>query len=608
MASYPLEILDTYIRLQEHANDHQIRAVISFSAEIDAQRLCGAIRQTFASIPLLCCRYVPGPGGGCWDDHASYGDADLLTLTCAPEGEADLAALLADIPDQERGPQIRAHILRQPHGDTLVLIVNHMVCDGSGFRAYLSLLAQAYSGAPLPRYGNASRSVFAALCGIPLGVRVSALLRRSSSPRGERHALQAVGETTRLCLHRLTIAQMPQVRAFCRAHGLTVNDLVLALFAHALLGLAPRQPGERLTIQTMVDMRRYAGAGQLSPFGNFASMESIQAQPGASFLALASSIQAQTQALKAANPGLKNILLLGMLFHVLPLRLCSALLTRKISTFLLSTSNLGIIEDSQLRFGDVAVDDAYMLTSIKRQPALQLSFSTFRSTMTLSILGRYSAEKSARIERLLGTMRDLLEREIAGTHGARSTGSVWPHKHRESTSMDEKAQMIGALQEEFDRWDALLSPLNETQATTPLNEGGWSVKDIVAHLYAWQHVSIARLDAAVEHHAPNFPPAPPQFDLDTENDVNGINDWFHETYREWRWLEIYQSWRAEFMRYIDRASALSDEDLLDPARYPWMHGHPLAESLRGSHEHHHVDHFDEVRDWLSQHGGSVRTV
>jgi hypothetical protein len=57
-----------------------------------------------------------------------------------------------------------------------------------------------------------------------------------------------------------------------------------------------------------------------------------------------------------------------------------------------------------------------------------------------------------------------------------------------------KPHILAALREQFDRWEKLLSNLSEEQVTTPYPSSTWSVKDVIAHLMAWQKRSIARMD------------------------------------------------------------------------------------------------------------------
>ena len=138
--------------------------------------------------------------------------------------------------------------------------------------------------------------------------------------------------------------------------------------------------------------------------------------------------------------------------------------------------------------------------------------------------------------------------------------------------------------------------VNFNQGKPPLA----SSEDIVAHVYSWQKISLVRMEAAVLNQGPTFPEAPCGFDLDTENDVDGINAWFYETYRDHPWPTIHQNWRAGFLRLLELADGIPERELLDSSRYPWLKGHPLAFVLVASYDH-HQEHLDGLRAWLQQH-------
>jgi len=109
------------------------------------------------------------------------------------------------------------------------------------------------------------------------------------------------------------------------------------------------------------------------------------------------------------------------------------------------------------------------------------------------------------------------------------------------------------------------------------------------------------MEAAVFNREPQFPKSPPEFDLATENNVDGINNWFYETYRDQPWSTIHQRWRAGFFRLLDLGEEIAERDLLDSGRYTWLNGHPLAFVLVASYDH-HQEHLDGLRTWLQQHG------
>jgi hypothetical protein len=162
--------------------------------------------------------------------------------------------------------------------------------------------------------------------------------------------------------------------------------------------------------------------------------------------------------------------------------------------------------------------------------------------------------------------------------------------------MNDKQAMLAALREEFDRWEALLASLSEEQITAALLPENWSIKDVVAHLCAWQQRSIARLSAALQNNAPEYPAWPEQLDPEEEGEPHDLTAWLYAQDRDRPWAQVYQNWSQGFRRFLELAQALPEADLLEADKYPWLEGYALLAVLQGSYEHHqeHAEHLEPV--------------
>ena len=89
------------------------------------------------------------------------------------------------------------------------------------------------------------------------------------------------------------------------------------------------------------------------------------------------------------------------------------------------------------------------------------------------------------------------------------------------------------LKEVFGRWEEALAAMSEPQIAAPQLVANWSVKDVIAHLWAWQRLSIARLEAALLDREPEFSEWPSELDPDSEDDVDQINALIYQTYLSW---------------------------------------------------------------------------
>jgi hypothetical protein len=166
--------------------------------------------------------------------------------------------------------------------------------------------------------------------------------------------------------------------------------------------------------------------------------------------------------------------------------------------------------------------------------------------------------------------------------------------------MNEKAQLLAMLRDEFNRWDQLLAGLSEEQVTARTLPAGLSIKDTVAHLWSWQERSVARMEAALNGTKPVFAGWPETLDPESEDDLEKINAWIHETNLNKSWSRVYADWRSQFLRLLDLAEAVPEADLMQPARYPWLPNHPLSAVLEGTYEHHHEEHLGPLLAWLDK--------
>ena len=166
--------------------------------------------------------------------------------------------------------------------------------------------------------------------------------------------------------------------------------------------------------------------------------------------------------------------------------------------------------------------------------------------------------------------------------------------------MNADRRIISMLKVEFNQWEDVLAGLTEEQITAPQLPANLSIKDVIAHLMAWQQLSIARLEAAQLNKEPVLPNWLAGSDPDSEEDLEQFNARIHETYHQQPWLSVYQDWRDGFLRFLKLGAEVPDIDLANTERYPWLKGHSLFAVLQGSYEHHHDDHLEPLLVWLRQ--------
>ena len=71
-----------------------------------------------------------------------------------------------------------------------------------------------------------------------------------------------------------------------------------------------------------------------------------------------------------------------------------------------------------------------------------------------------------------------------------------------------KTQLLAELNHENAYWQALLDDIGEANMMQPEVAGGWSIKDIVAHLTGWRRRTVRRFQATLNHEPDFTPPWP----------------------------------------------------------------------------------------------------
>ena len=168
--------------------------------------------------------------------------------------------------------------------------------------------------------------------------------------------------------------------------------------------------------------------------------------------------------------------------------------------------------------------------------------------------------------------------------------------------MNDKSEIMTMLRKEFELWEDMLSQLSEKQLTTANLPGGMSIKDELGHLWAWQQLSIARLDAALHDKEPEFDLFPDELDSEVEEDTDAINAWIYKINEAKSWETMHGEWKDGFLKVIALADAISADDWFDAKKYPWLNGYALSAVLTGTHEHHYEDHRLPLLEWLHGRG------
>ena len=155
-----------------------------------------------------------------------------------------------------------------------------------------------------------------------------------------------------------------------------------------------------------------------------------------------------------------------------------------------------------------------------------------------------------------------------------------------------KTDVLNTIQSAHANLEELLTPLSESQLCTPTLEGQRSIKDILAHLGAWERLCVGWIEALLSSETPDMP----------DEDENTINARIFQENRNRPLHEVQEDFHAAYQQFLRQVQALfqilPEEDLNDPNRFSWLEGRSLLALIAGNSYDHYQEHTEQIRAWL----------
>ncbi len=147
----------------------------------------------------------------------------------------------------------------------------------------------------------------------------------------------------------------------------------------------------------------------------------------------------------------------------------------------------------------------------------------------------------------------------------------------------------------------LLASLSFAQMSAPELDGGWSVKDSLAHLIAWQTLLLDWLGKyqrgeTVTRWAPGF-------EIEGDNadaQMHRFNAHLYEQNKDRALEDVLNDFRATFSRVTITLDGMSENEIFDPQHFPARNGRPLITLVAGDTYEHYDEHLGWMRAWLAK--------
>lgn len=152
----------------------------------------------------------------------------------------------------------------------------------------------------------------------------------------------------------------------------------------------------------------------------------------------------------------------------------------------------------------------------------------------------------------------------------------------ETENLDNRESLVRQLERTQYEGMATLSELDPEAVV--YNDSGWTVKDIIAHLAAWDEPTVKSFQAYAEGG---------EYSIIGYHDLEVFNWSEYEMRRLLPYAEVYASWDAARTRIKEIVATLSPEQLVGTMRYPAGNLGNCAQLIREVWEHQQL-HFDDI--------------
>jgi len=157
----------------------------------------------------------------------------------------------------------------------------------------------------------------------------------------------------------------------------------------------------------------------------------------------------------------------------------------------------------------------------------------------------------------------------------------------------EKSDLISTIQQARQELERLLSEIPEEDMRKPGVSGDWSIKDLLAHLTAWQDFTMYRLRYAEEG---TLPPIPP---LVSEDDFDKQNEKYFSQHQDTSLADVLINFRNTHQKMLAYIHQMDESFLNSKLPEEWFGGGSVIRLIMANTSWHDIEHLASIEKWLS---------
>ena len=152
----------------------------------------------------------------------------------------------------------------------------------------------------------------------------------------------------------------------------------------------------------------------------------------------------------------------------------------------------------------------------------------------------------------------------------------------------DKTRLLASIQEKYRNLEKTLERVGVERIEVPSLDGGWSVKDVLAHITFWEQNALRNVDAVLSGEKAERLPGT----------TDSINAKVYANSRDRLLADVWTDFHGTHALLVDRLAEVPEEDFADPKRFSWTRGVPLRRMIRWDTDLHYEEHNKQISAWL----------
>ena len=158
-----------------------------------------------------------------------------------------------------------------------------------------------------------------------------------------------------------------------------------------------------------------------------------------------------------------------------------------------------------------------------------------------------------------------------------------------------KQELLENIRRERFLLEQALSKFCQGEMLTPVFTSGWSAKDIVAHIIAWEQIMLKWIDYALRGEMPEDVP-------ETDAEADAVNARIFGDNQNRDLVGILREFKSSHQEAIKRIEETPEEELNKPAKPPWKEERTLWWIISVNTWEHYREHREQLEKWMESKG------